>query len=60
MLPSQNPCRFSWYTRRNVSPSPYTLRVCTGCISVHRGQSANLNDTAWPYTCQGCDIVALQ
>ena len=27
MLPSQNPCCFSWYTRRNVSPSPYTLRV---------------------------------
>lgn len=26
MLPSQFPCQFSWYARRNVPPSPYTLR----------------------------------
>ena len=52
MLPSQNPCCFSWYTRRNVSPSPYTLRVRAGCMIMHRSQYANMNGTTLSYVRQ--------
>lgn len=61
MPPSPFPCQITWYARRNVSPSPYTLRewrngvrMCPAAdsrIPMITPISAYVN--SWIRTCQG-------
>lgn len=53
MLPSQNPCSFRDILAATCRPVHILSASCPDALVVHRGQSANLNDTACPYTCQG-------